>query len=142
MEQHRKAPRVSEGDQVRFAWEEFDVQHPKKRDLLTGCMRLVNPVSQGRVQYCARTSDPKPVLAAGAPTLTRCPYQESLLILPLLKVCHDAVHNVRLGREEVYSVDIAIGRAALFDLLDVWNQSGCCASARLGECVGLAEAYS
>ena len=44
-------------------------------------------------------------------------------VLPLLQVGHDAVDNVRLGREKVDGVDIAVGGAAVSDLLNVWSKS-------------------
>lgn len=47
-----------------------------------------------------------------------------LLIFPLLKIGHDAVHNVWLRGEEVEGLDIAVGGAAVGDLLDVWSKSG------------------
>lgn len=46
------------------------------------------------------------------------------LILPLLKVGHDAVHDVWLRGEEIESLDIAVGLAAVGDLFDVWSKSG------------------
>ena len=44
-------------------------------------------------------------------------------VLPLLQVGHDAVHDMRLGSEEVDGVDITIGGAAVSDLLNVWSKS-------------------
>ena len=44
-------------------------------------------------------------------------------VLPLLQVGHDAVDNVRLGREEVDGIDITVGGAAVSDLLNVWSKS-------------------
>lgn len=41
-------------------------------------------------------------------------------VLALLEVSHDAVHDVRLRREQVDGVDIAIRRPPVGDLLDVW----------------------
>lgn len=47
-----------------------------------------------------------------------------ILILPLLKVGHEAVHDVRLWGEDVESFDIAISWPAVGDLFDVWSKSG------------------
>ena len=44
-------------------------------------------------------------------------------ILTLLQVGHNAVDNVRLRRDEVYGIDIAVGGAAVSDLLNVWSKS-------------------
>lgn len=50
-------------------------------------------------------------------------------ILPLLKVGHEAVHDVRLRGEEVYGVDIFVGGSPVGDLFNVWSKSG-----RVGRC--------
>ena len=42
-----------------------------------------------------------------------------LLILPLLEVRHDTVHDMRLRGEEVESFDIAVGGSSVGDLFDV-----------------------
>lgn len=44
-------------------------------------------------------------------------------VLPLLKVRHDAVHDVWLRGEKVYGVDIAIRGPSVSDLLNVWSKS-------------------
>jgi hypothetical protein len=64
-----------------------------------------------------------------ATPLTRCPYQERMPIFPLLEIRHDTIHDMRLRRKQVYSVDIAIRRPGLFNLFNIYNQSGCCAQA-------------
>lgn len=46
------------------------------------------------------------------------------LILPLLEVGHNAVHDVWLRREQVEGLDIVVGRSSIGDLLDVWSKSG------------------
>jgi hypothetical protein len=61
--------------------------------------------------------------------LTRSPHQERLPILSLLQIGHDAVHNMRLRREDIDDVDIALTGPAVLNLFNVWNQSGCCALA-------------
>ena len=45
------------------------------------------------------------------------------LVLSLLKVCHHAVHDVWLRREEIESFDIAVSRPSVGDLFDVWSKS-------------------
>ncbi len=47
-----------------------------------------------------------------------------LLVLPLLEVGHDTVHDVWLRGEEVEGVDIAVVGSAVEDLFDVWSKSG------------------
>jgi hypothetical protein len=61
--------------------------------------------------------------------LTGCPHQERLPVLSLLQIGHDTVHNVGLRCEDIDDVDIALTGPAMLNLLNVWNQSGCCALA-------------
>lgn len=49
------------------------------------------------------------------------PYQEGALVAPALKVCHDAVDDVRLWGEEVDGIGVGLGLAAVLDALDVWG---------------------
>jgi len=49
VEQHREAPGIPKGDQMRFSWVELDVQHAKQCDLFSCDLALVYPVSQGGV---------------------------------------------------------------------------------------------
>lgn len=44
-------------------------------------------------------------------------------VLPLLKVSHDTVHNMRLRREQIDGFDIVVRRSSVGDLLDVWAKS-------------------
>ena len=45
-----------------------------------------------------------------------------LLVLPLLEVGHDAVHDMRMRREKVEGLDIAVGGSTVGDLFDVWSK--------------------
>lgn len=67
-----------------------------------------------------RQQPPTQLQAQPQARLTARPDQEGLVVLPLLEIGHDTVHDMRLGREEVYGVDIAVGRPSLVDLLNVW----------------------
>jgi len=52
--------------------------------------------------------------------LTRRPYQITPSVAPSLKICHDTVHNVWLGREKVDGVDIWVLLSLVLDLFDIW----------------------
>ena len=47
-----------------------------------------------------------------------------LLVLSLLQIRQDTVHDVWLRSEKVYGIDIAVSLAAIGDLLNVWSKSG------------------
>lgn len=47
VKQHREAPWISEGDQMRLSWVELDIEHFEERDLFSRDARFVDPVSQG-----------------------------------------------------------------------------------------------
>jgi hypothetical protein len=53
-------------------------------------------------------------------TPTCCPYQEEASVSPLLKLCHHAVDNVWLGRDDVYGVHVSLRGSPLLEALDVW----------------------
>lgn len=54
-------------------------------------------------------------------------------VLSLVEIGHDTVHDMRLWREEVYRIDIAVRRSSIGNLFDVWSKSG--------EAVGTKEAF-
>ena len=49
VEQHRKAVRIAEGDQMRLSGKELDVEHTELLDLRSGDLRVVYAISQGGV---------------------------------------------------------------------------------------------
>jgi hypothetical protein len=55
---------------------------------------------------------------------TSGPYEEEAAVSPLLEFRHDAVDDVRLGREDVYRVHVPLGRPPLLEALDVWACQG------------------
>jgi hypothetical protein len=53
--------------------------------------------------------------------LTRGPDEEEAAVSPLLKLGHDAVHNMRLGRDDVDGVHVPLRRSPLLEALDIWQ---------------------
>lgn len=46
------------------------------------------------------------------------------LVLSLLEIRHETIHDVRLWGQEVERIDIMIRRPSFEDLLDIWSKSG------------------
>ena len=59
------------------------------------------------------------VVGRGCGERTCGPYQEGALVAPALKVCHEAVNDVRLRGEEVDGIGVGLRLAAVLDALDV-----------------------
>jgi hypothetical protein len=61
--QGKETPRISECDQMRFSWEELDVQNFEQCNLLACNRRLVYAIPQRGLQHCPRKSIPALLLS-------------------------------------------------------------------------------
>lgn len=55
---------------------------------------------------------------------TRCPDQKEATVSPLLKLGHDTVDDMWLGRENVDGVNVSLRRPALLEALDICTGQG------------------
>lgn len=51
MEQNWEAPRISKGDQMRFAWKEINIEDSELSDLFPGHSRFIQAYTQLRVEH-------------------------------------------------------------------------------------------
>jgi hypothetical protein len=100
VEQYGKTPGVLESDQVGFLRVIVQVDCPECPDLLARHLRTVDALLQRRWEQ-------------------RRPHQKHASVSPCLELSHDAVDDVRFGREDVDGVHVALRLAAVLDLLDV-----------------------
>lgn len=83
-----------------FSRKEFHIQNSEHGNLAPSHLIFIDPRALLRIEQ-------------------RCPDKEGTAVSPLLKVGHDTVDNVRLGREDVEGIGIAISRTAVGDLFNV-----------------------
>jgi hypothetical protein len=113
-----KAPGVFESDEVRFLRVVVEMHGAEASDLLSCHLRAVDALLQRRRKDCRALAG---VALSAETRLPTCgPYQEEASVSSLLEFGHDAVDDVRLGREDVYRVHVPLGRAPLLEALDIW----------------------
>jgi hypothetical protein len=113
-----KAPGVFEGDEVGFLWMVVEMYGPEASDLLACHLRAVDALLQRGCKHCHVVSLCSTVLETRL--LTRGPYQEEPPVSSLLELGHETVDDVRLRRDDVYSVHVPLGGSPLLETFNVW----------------------